>query len=315
MDLLKKMFGLNGTAEKESAVNEKNVKSKVPAFGNDFKKPIWYDEESDDELFDNKMFGFQVFSDPIEIQKYHEQQMRRMLKAFEQFDDTKGMNENFREEYMKPGFENFKNFVGVKPSIDVDLDGEIYADQLHTLLQRISPELEQMRAATMAKTMAPTVAEPKRKLTDEEKVMDQIHCIDEDEKRVAKQPELGPNPSNVRIPHYGGAFEGIRDGPKVHRQSFSYQYSRKPDGVYSSETVVDPNGNTKTVIKRTIGGKTNTQTLINGIDVNDNSNVGNNGALGITDAITEVKKKDWIIDPGRHFYINKDGYALPKNLW
>lgn len=66
--------------------------SKVPAFGNDFKKPIWYDEESDDELFDNnKMFGFQAFSNPMEIQKYHEQQMQRVLKAFEQFD---GKNEN-----------------------------------------------------------------------------------------------------------------------------------------------------------------------------------------------------------------------------
>lgn len=66
---------------------EWKICSKEPAFGNDFKKPIWYDEESDDELFDNsKLFGFQVFSNPIEIQKYHEQQMQRMFKAFEQFD-------------------------------------------------------------------------------------------------------------------------------------------------------------------------------------------------------------------------------------
>lgn len=60
---------------------------KVPAFGNDFRKPLWYDEESDDELFDNnKMFGFQVFTNPLEMQKYHEQQLQSMLKAFEQFD-------------------------------------------------------------------------------------------------------------------------------------------------------------------------------------------------------------------------------------
>lgn len=63
------------------------VCSKIPAFGNDFKKPLWYDEESDDELFDNnKMFGFQVFSNPMEIQKYHEQQMQSMLKSFAEFD-------------------------------------------------------------------------------------------------------------------------------------------------------------------------------------------------------------------------------------
>lgn len=64
----------------------------MPAFGNDFKKPLWYDEESDDELFDNnKVFGFQVFSNPMEIQKYHEQQMQRMLKTFEQFEG--GLND------------------------------------------------------------------------------------------------------------------------------------------------------------------------------------------------------------------------------
>lgn len=213
---------------------------------------------------------------------------------------------------MKPGFENFGNLV--KPSIDVDLDGEIYADQLHTLLQRIAPE---MRTPTMTPTMAPTVAEPKRKQTDEEKVMDQIHCIDDDEKlTIMKKQELAPNPPKIRIPHYGGAFEGVMNGPKTQRQSFSYQYSRKPDGVYVTKTVVDPNGNTKTIIQRTIDGKTQTQTFVNGVDVNDEkgANIGN-GAIGITDTFADVKKNDWIIDPGRHFYVNKDGYALPKNLW
>lgn len=35
-------------------------------------------------------------------------------------------DESFREEYMKPGFENFADSTTVKPSADVDLDGEIY---------------------------------------------------------------------------------------------------------------------------------------------------------------------------------------------
>ncbi|XP_055296163.1 uncharacterized protein LOC129565370 [Sitodiplosis mosellana] len=306
MDILKKMFGLNGAAEKEVAINDKNAKSKVPAFGNDFKKPIWYDEESDDELFDNnKVFGFQVFSNPMEIQKYHEQQLQRMLKTFEQFDDTKGFfDESFREEYMKPGFENFEKFSEVKPSVDVDLDGEIYADQLHSLLQRISPDLENMRA----KTLVPKQPEPKRKLTDEEKIMDQIHCIDEEEKRVEVHPFKKHGPPNVRIPHYGGAFEGVIDGPKTHRQTFSYQMVRKPEGTYTTSTVIDLSGNTKTVIKRTVDGETKTQTLVNGVDVDEK----NAGVGGITDM---VKKNDWIIDCGRHFYVNKNGYALPKNLW
>lgn len=319
--------------------------SKVPAFGNDFKKPIWYDEESDDELFDNnKMFGFQIFSNPMEIQKYHEQQMQRMLKAFEQFDgelndeflssnekfneihyfvffflfhlflqsETKTfVDENFREEYMKPGFENIEQFAETKPSVDVDLDGEIYADQLHTLLQRISPDLQSMRN----KAAAPKKPDqPKRKLTVEEQVLDQIHCIDEEEKRAdirsMKKYDFGPQQPNIRIPHYGGAFEGIIDGPKTHRQTFSYQMIRKPEGTYTTSTVVDPSGNTKTVIKRIVDGETKTQTLINGVDIDDN-----NAVAGTAINADDAKQNDWIIDCGRHFYVNKAGYAVPKNLW
>lgn len=228
--------------------------------------------------------------------------------------------ENFREEYLKPGFEKFDNYGDVKPSVDVDLDGEIYADQLHSLLQRISPALESIKAKQAAKK-----EEPKRKLTDEEKFMDQIHGIDEDEKRAAavqpfKKHEFANQPPNMRIPHYGGAFEGVIDGPKTRRQTFSYQMIRKPDGTYTTSTVVDPDGNTKTVIKRTIDGETKTQTLINGVEQNDDKNAVVGSIAGpltaaAAAAATQAKQNDWIIDCGRHFYVNEAGYALPKNLW
>lgn len=234
------------------------------------------------------------------------------------FIDTKPfLDENFREEYMKPGFENFENSAAVKPSVDVDLDGEIYADQLHSLLQRISPDLENMRA----EALVPKKPEPKRKLTDEEKVMDMIHCIDDEENNAAvqpfKKPEMGNKPPNVRIPHYGGAFEGVVGGPKTYRQTFSYQMIRKPDGTYATSTVVDPSGNTKTVIKRTVDGETKTQTLINGVDVDEpNAGTGAGNIAGIAFGDDNAAKpNDWIIDCGRHFYVNKAGYALPKNLF
>lgn len=155
---------------------------------------------------------------------------------------------------------------------------------------------------------------PKRKQTDAEKVLDMIHCIDdEDEKKNAAtvhpfmKPDLGNKPPNMRIPHYGGAFEGVIDGPKTYRQTFSYQMVRKPEGTYTTSTVVDPSGNTKTVIKRTIDGETKTQTLVNGVDIDD----ANGG--GMVQAAKQ--SNNWIIDCGRHFYVNKDGYALPKNLF
>lgn len=225
-------------------------------------------------------------------------------------------DENFREEYMKPGFENFEKSTKMQPSIDIDLDGEIYADQLHSLLQNISPK------ENMMNKIAPKMqSKPKGQLTDEEKVMDQIHCIDDDELNgvePSKKHGIGQQPPNIRIPHYGGAFEGVIGGPKTYRQTFSYQMIRKPDGTYTTSTVVDPQGNTKTVIKRTVDGDTKTQTLINGIDVNEKKNsYADNGNINNITTTTDdvVKQNDWIINCGRHFYVNKDGYAMPKNLW
>lgn len=56
-------------------------------FGNEFRKPVWFDDcESDDELSERK--GFQIFTNPMEMQKYFEQQMQEMLKSFELIDET-----------------------------------------------------------------------------------------------------------------------------------------------------------------------------------------------------------------------------------
>lgn len=59
-----------------------------PNFGDEFRKPIWFDDcETDDELFDNNaVFGFQIFTNPLEMQKHFEQQMQEMLKTLDQFE-------------------------------------------------------------------------------------------------------------------------------------------------------------------------------------------------------------------------------------
>lgn len=47
-------------------------------------------------------------------------------------------DESFREEYMKPGFENFADAATAKPSADVDLDGEIYGKfTFETLMNKV----------------------------------------------------------------------------------------------------------------------------------------------------------------------------------
>lgn len=48
---------------------------------------MWFDDcESDDELSERK--GFQIFTNPMEMQKYFEQQMQDMLKGFELTDEN-----------------------------------------------------------------------------------------------------------------------------------------------------------------------------------------------------------------------------------
>lgn len=138
---------------------------------------------------------------------------------------------------MKPGFENAidKELKQKKKPLDTDLDGEIYADQLHSLLQRITPEAHTMialdafnksqsRRAEKENIVAPP--EPAtRKLTDEEKIWNQIYNNGDEENN-----NKAPIRRNFvqRIPHNNGAFEGVVGGPVLlyrrscHSQWFCY---------------------------------------------------------------------------------------------
>lgn len=222
---------------------------------------------------------------------------------------------------MKPGFE--KNFAEAfekkKPSMDTDLDGEIYADQLHTLLQRITPELNNMIPADIFERNIKTPTESKvvipRKLTDEEKIWNQIHGNVVEDTAPPKRVTISRKP-HQQIPHHGGAFEGIVGGPKTFRQGYSFQIIRKPGCNETRRTVTDKDGNTKTIIRRTVDGKTETTTTYNGVDVNDKAIIetdlkANNG-IG---KMIEPQRKNGILDCGSNLYVTKDGFVLPKNLW
>lgn len=49
----------------------------------EFRKPQWFEEaETDDELFDDdRKFAFQIFTNPMELQKHFERQMQQILEA------------------------------------------------------------------------------------------------------------------------------------------------------------------------------------------------------------------------------------------
>lgn len=224
---------------------------------------------------------------------------------------------NIRDEYMKPGFEEIPSKeTNAKKSIDTDLDGEIYADQLHSLLQRVTPELNKMIAIdALNKTRranaekSPAIAKESHKLTDDEKVWNKINGIPDadDVKKSVQRPNYARP-----IPHRGGAFEGFVDGPKTFRQGYTFQTIRKPGGISETrKTVIDANGNTKTIIQRTIDGKTETVTTINGQNV-----IGNGNKIELPkDDFGPRFKNNIGLNCGRDVSVTKDGYILPQNLW
>lgn len=52
---------------------------------------IWFDDNEMNDFFDNKTFGFRVFTNPGELHEHFEKQMEEMLKMF---DDGSVMNES-----------------------------------------------------------------------------------------------------------------------------------------------------------------------------------------------------------------------------
>ena len=58
------------------------------AVKDEFRKPQWFEEaETDDELFDDdRKFAFQIFTNPMELQKHFERQMQQILEAVSEMD-------------------------------------------------------------------------------------------------------------------------------------------------------------------------------------------------------------------------------------
>ncbi|KAM7352012.1 uncharacterized protein ACRADG_004683 [Cochliomyia hominivorax] len=332
MDILKKMFQQN---EEEA---KKNMDSTASA-KDEFRKPQWFEEaETDDELFDDdRKFAFQIFTNPMELQKHFERQMQQILEAVSEMEGENGIavEKNLKEEYLKPGFESeiIKEFEKQKKQyFDTDLDGEIFPEQLHSLIQRFAngegevlkhiPENEahgNILPRNDNKFLRSGKTKPK--LSDEEIIMGKIHgtLIDEDKelRKRAAPPSFMPRgrpdimtpmtPMMPRGSFGGGAFDGNYQGPKMFSQSVMTKTIRKPDGSYETTKVTqDSQGNkTTTITTRTQDGKTETITTYDGANV-----VGGGG----TGHKQELKPETQLYSD-RNVYVSKEGYALPRNLW
>ncbi|KAI8043475.1 uncharacterized protein LOC128262918 [Drosophila gunungcola] len=326
MDILRKMFKSEAEKEPDSSTSASNK--------DEFRKPQWFEEaETDDELFDDdRKFAFQVFTSPLEMQKHFESQLQRLLESLNDSED--GFERDLKEDFLKPGFESkiLKRFEQQKDlSLDTDLDGEIYADQLHSLIQRLNPEEKAEPGDLEMGHILPSNQHGYRKgyargakLTDEEIIMGRIHgtiSADGESKSCARPPRPPMNnkpdimtPMTPMLPRsgmtpFGGVFDGNYQGPKLFSQSVMTKTVRKPDGSYETTKVTqDSSGHKTTTVTRMIDGRKETTVTHDGGDA----------APKIRGQQQQLQKKEVVAMAAqgeRNIFVTKEGYAMPRNLW
>lgn len=311
MDILKKMF------QSEFEQQQEQDASSSASNKDEFRKPQWFEEaETDDELFDDdRKFAFQVFTSPLEMQKHFERQLQRLLESVQENDEDAGLERNLREDFLKPGFESkiLKEFQRKEGSLDTDLDGEIYPDQLYSLIQRMNPEEGQehiLRSNQRVKSL------PRARLSDEEIIMGRIHgTLNNDGElkpnvlRPPRPPSSGkPNIMTPMTP-FSGVFDGSYQGPKMFSQSVMTKTIRKPDGSYETTKVTqDSSGQKTTTVTRMIDGRQ--ETVVSHDKGISTGSVGSGaGGSGVA-APMQIPAYS-----NRNIFVTKEGYAMPRNLW
>lgn len=215
-----------------------------------FKKFDYADDE--DEIFDlddlfsefqGNSFNFDGF--PPNILK----QFQEIMEAMQEFDEDP---QNRQRQKL---FENKYNEFRQKT--DQDLDGQLYADQLDTLIKRISPE-------SIPKDAIAKASPKKVKVLDEDKIFDIIHGTFPEE-IVPVRPRKRQVQKIPASPHHFGGLPPFDLPPSSGRTTWGQTVMtiRKQDG--SSETRKmerTPNGQTKTTITKTDSdGSSSTQTF------------------------------------------------------
>lgn len=155
---------------------------------------------------------------------------------------------------LKRSFESkYNNF---RQKTDQDLDGKLYADQLDTLLKRISPEFA-------PKAQPLSTSQKKFRQPDEEKILDIIHGTYREDvvpvkprKRQVQKVPASPN-------HFGG-LPPFELPPNSSRTWGKTVISiRKQDGSFETRKMErSPDGQTRTTITKTDSdGSSSTQTF------------------------------------------------------
>jgi len=280
MDILRKILGMEDTDTKNDP-DESRRKSEENHKG-------WFNEN---DLPQNKTFGFTMFTNPNDLQQHLEQQIEEMMKLFGE--DEENFKTFDRDEFFKarPEFkQHYEDFQQQRKTEDTDLDGKAYAEQLKVLLDRIAPEKESIQKMTPAKR------------TDEEQVMDRIHDTYQEPQPLIK---ARPRRRAVASPHHipNGVFDG--NGPRVFGQSIISQTVRRPDGsIETRRTVRDSEGHTKTTITRQENGQTVQQ-----ITTYDDTPAESRGR------IETQPSQEFVVPLDKNLTVTREGYSVPRNLW
>lgn len=220
---------------------------------NSFRKFDQADDE-DDDFFDLDDFFSEFHGNKFNFQGFPPsilRQLQEILEAMQEFDNDP---ENSQR---RGSFE--KKYNDFRQKTDQDLDGQLYADQLDTLLKRISPEYAPNEPARTLKN------QKKFKQPDEEKIMDIIHGTFREEivpvkprKRQVQKVPASPH-------HFGGLppFDLPPSSSRNHSWGKTVISIRKQDGTYETRKMErSSDGQTKTTITKTNpDGSSSTQTF------------------------------------------------------
>lgn len=263
-----------------------------------------FDYDDDDDSFDLDDFFSEFHGNSFNFQGFPPGIMRQFQEIFEAMKDLEVDPENYEQQ---KSLENKYNEFRQKT--DHDLDGKIYADQLDTLLKRISPE---HAPKSELKVIAPV---KKVKQPDEDKIMDKIHGTFREEvipprpTRRAKVQKLPVHPH-----HFGGIppydFPPAQSAPNTHAASRSWGKTvisiRNADGTYETRKVErSPDGQTKTTItKKNQDGTSSTQTIRG-----DGSGSGNVNTQKTS--LPDLSSDEY----AERNLVTKNGYKIPCLFW
>jgi hypothetical protein len=227
------------------------------------------------------------------------------MKDIEENDDS-----STKDGRLQKFYDNYSDF---KQKSDQDLDGQAYANQLDSILNKINPELMQKGMRDGREVKIKQV----RKLTDEEKIMDIIHGTYMEE-IVPVKPRKRHVHKAPFSPHHFSALPPFHDFPppsssSPHASSSASSKSwgrtvisiRNPDGSHETRNIEkSPDGSTKTTItKKDAEGNSSTQSYIG------DESKGNIVALDQSKAAAPSSN-----DHNERNLINHDGYKIPC-LW